>query len=453
MTSLTLITVAVVVFGVVNPRGYGRALALGGATPVGAAVVVGGIAVPTFYAVAIGAAVGLVVRLLLRTRSQERLPDPPAPGVRLLVAFAAWAVLVTLLAPYLFPGLEGLTPNGGRRLDPGLLSQSNIAQSVYLVLGVCVVVFLSRSRWAGPEVIGTAVGVPVVLSLWAYLGTFGVPFPAGFFDNSPNFAFIQTAPGGVERFRGILSEPSGLGGTCLVAIAYMSARARQVQGARRVGVLAVVAVAAYLGFISTSATFVVAGVVLVVIAGLVSVARLVLRRGPLSLASFSLAWVAAIAALWFLPLLVNLFEQVVDDKVASDSYTQRSGADSYSFGLVWDTFGLGMGLGSNRPSSFVATLLSTVGVVGAALFVAVVWVLLREGYALGRARPVVWALVGVLITKVIAGPDLNDTNGLTWMSLGVLAHAALSARRARASTSGATAVRPVSTRARAGVRG
>ena len=36
MTSLTLITLAVVVFGIVNARGYGRALALGAATPVGA---------------------------------------------------------------------------------------------------------------------------------------------------------------------------------------------------------------------------------------------------------------------------------------------------------------------------------------------------------------------------------------------------------------------------------
>ncbi|RZU34090.1 hypothetical protein [Blastococcus saxobsidens] len=442
MTSLTLLTLAVVVFGMVNTRGYGRALALGASTPVGAAAVLGGTVVLTFYAVSIGAAVGLVVRLLTRSRRQERIPDPAAPGVYLLVAFTGWAVLVTLLAPYLFTGLEVLGPLGARRLDPGVLSQSNLAQTIYLVLGVCVVAFLSRSRWAGPEIIGTAVGIPVLLSLWAYLGTLGLPFPIGFFDNAPNFAYIDTAAGGIDRFRGIFSEPSGLGGTCLVAIAYLWSRLSHVDGARRLGTLLVMVVAGYLGLISTSATFVVAGVAVLVIAGGVSIARLVLRRGPVTLLSFSLTWAAAVAALWYLPLLATLFNQVVDDKVVSDSFTVRSGADSYSFGLAWETLGVGVGIGSNRPSSFVATLLSTVGVVGTVLFVAVVATLVRRGYDFAEMRPVIWALVALLVTKAIAGPDLNDPNGLTWLCLGILAHHAVVARRTRGRVLGSLPTSP-----------
>ena len=38
----------------------------------------------------------------------------------------------------------------------------------------------------------------------------GLPFPEGVFDNSPSFAYIETAPNNVERFRGISSEPAGL---------------------------------------------------------------------------------------------------------------------------------------------------------------------------------------------------------------------------------------------------
>lgn len=436
MTSLTLVTVAVIAFGVVSRRGYGRALALAGATPVGAALIAGGTPVPTFYAVAIGAALGLVGRLLARTRRWERLSHPPAPGVVPLVAFAAWGVLVTLLAPYVFSGLGVLADTGVRRLTPGVLSQSNIAQIAYLVLGVCVVVFLSRSRWAGPEIIGTAAGLPVLLSLWAYLGMYGLPFPLGFFDNSPNFAFIETEVGGAPRFRGIFSEPSALGGACLVAIAYMLSRMQQVEGLRRLGALFVVVIATVLGILSTSATFIVAGALLISVVGVVSVLRFVLRRGPMSLLTFSLLWSASLAAFWYLPVLVNVFEQVLGAKVASSSYTDRSSADTYSYRLVLDTFFVGVGLGSNRPSSFVAGLLSTVGLVGTTLFVTVVWIMVREAYPIPNCRPVVWALAAFLITKAIAGPDLNDTNGLLWMCLGVLAHGVVVARRKGAEPTG-----------------
>ena len=64
MTSLTLVTLLVMAYGVVNRGGYGRALALGGATAAGAAIALGGVAMPTFYVTAIGAAGALVLALL-----------------------------------------------------------------------------------------------------------------------------------------------------------------------------------------------------------------------------------------------------------------------------------------------------------------------------------------------------------------------------------------------------
>src|SRR5690349_18476456 len=84
ITGLTLVTLAVVAYGVVNRGGYARALALGGATPVGAAAVAGGVAVPTFYAVAVGAAIGLALRLLEEARRPEE-PTTAVPASRSLV--------------------------------------------------------------------------------------------------------------------------------------------------------------------------------------------------------------------------------------------------------------------------------------------------------------------------------------------------------------------------------
>ncbi|CCH85937.1 conserved membrane protein of unknown function [Modestobacter italicus] len=440
MTTLTLVTLAVVLYGALSGRGYGRALALGGATPIGAAVVFGDTAVPTFYFVALGAAAGLALGLLIRSRRFQSLDAPRIPGVAALVLLTLWAVLITLAAPLLFDGLSVLAPGGGEsRLSAGVLSSSNVAQIVYLVLGVCVVVFLARSPRTVPQIIGTAAGLATMLSFWAYLhATFGVPYPLGFFDNSPAFVFIETAPGNVQRFRGIFSEPAGLATSSLVTAAYMFSRAPQVRALRRLGVLLVAAIALYLAVISTSGTFLVAGLALLLLSVVVFLSRFVLKRGPLNPLSVTTACAAVIASLWLLPIVAAAIERGVSEKVASSSYSDRSGADTASYELLFRTFGLGVGLGSNRPSSFLAALLSTLGIVGTVLFAIAVGTLIRQGYGVRAFRPVVWALTALLISKFVSGPDLADTSGILWMSLGVLAHAAVT-RRAGGSATGSRA--------------
>ena len=436
LTSMTLVILVVILYGALNSRGYGRALALGGATAAGAAVVIGKTALPTFYAVSIGVVVILMHRLIKRWRADDDIPaHEPAPGTLPLILLAVWATLVTIAAPALFHGLEVLAPDGDRSaLSTGELTTSNIAQIFYLFLGVCVVLFLARFEHAGPELIGLAAGLSTLLSFWRYLSvTFGLPFPEGVFDNSPSFAFIETSAGGGERFRGILSEPSGLAISSLVTIAYMLSRWGQLRGWRRWAALMVAIIATYLASISTSGTFVVAGVVLSVIAALAFLSRIVLLRGALKPAFVLAGCVGVIVSLYVLPLVAVFVEKTVDDKVSSSSFSERSGADSLSYNLFFDTFGLGVGLGSNRPSSFLAAMLSTVGLVGTALFVLAVVIIVWRSSSLPEYRPVIWALIALLITKVVAGPDLSDSSGILWISLGVLARGALlSARLLRA---------------------
>jgi hypothetical protein len=424
VTTLSLAVLAIMVYGVLNRHGYGRALALGGVTASGAAVVVGSVAVPTFYAVALGAVVGLGLQLLGNGSAvsgpRRRLP----PGVPLLLIFSGWSVLVTLVAPFVFDGLTVYTPVGAGRLAAGFLTSSNVAQIIYIALGICVVLFIARSTKAGPELIGLVSGTATLLCLWRYLNqTFGLPFPEGVLDNSPGFAYIEMAPGAVERFRGIFSEPSGVAGSCLVTIAYMVPRAFQVQGVRRVGALLLAAIAIFLGVISTSTTFVVAGVAVAAIAVATFLLRFVLRRTGISAVGSVAVCAVVIAALWVLPTVADFVEAAVDQKMSSASFTERSSANTGAIEVLLNSFGLGAGLGSNRASSFVPTLLSTTGVVGTLLFAALVTVLIRRGVAVQRYRPGVWALVSLLVAKVVAGPDLHDTTGVMWLSLGLLSGA------------------------------
>ncbi|WP_138758763.1 hypothetical protein [Modestobacter altitudinis] len=429
MTSLTLITLAVIVIGAFVTNGYPRALAIGGATPIGAALVAGDTAVPTFYAVALGAGVGLSVRLLRRTERFERVPTAPIPGLTPLALFAGWAVVVTLIAPHVFSGIRVLAPDGTiSLLRAGSITTSNIAQVVYLLLGILVMVFLARTPDVGPGLVGIATGLATLLSFWRLLSHLaGVPFPEGVFDNSPAYAFVETAPGGQQRFRGIFSEPSGLAISSLVTIAYMSSRAVRVRGARRVGVIVVAVIAAVMAALSTSATFVVASIVMAALAAGTFATRVLARSARVSALSVTVLCTAAIAAMWVLPLLTNVVASVIDDKVSSSSYDQRSGADARSYEILQETLGVGVGLGAHRPSSFFAGLLSSTGVIGTALFIAVVWTLIRRASAVDQFRPVIWAVITLLVTKVIASPDLSDPSGVMWLSFGLLAHAGLRA--------------------------
>ena len=425
MTSLTLATVAIVLYGLLGRHGYGRALALGGVTASGAAVVVGSIAVPTFYAVALGTVVALSISLLGNGKAPPRPRRPLPPGVPLLVLFLLWSVLVTLVAPVVFDGMTVRIPAGETTLAAGYFTSSNVAQVIYLMLGICVLVFLARSPSSSPELIGLVAGTATLLSGWRYLNqVLGLPFPEGLFDNSPAFAYIESAPDDVERFRGIFSEPAGLAGSSLVTIAYLLPRSLQVQGWRRSGALAIAAVAGYLGATSTSATFVVAGVAVAVIAAVTFALRFLLRRTSVSVVASVLACAWVIAALWLLPIVADFVETTVDQKVSSPSYSERSTANAAALDVFVNTFGFGVGLGSNRASSFVPGLLSATGIVGTLVLATAVATLIRRGSAVREYRPVVWALVSLLVAKVIAGPDLHDTTGVFWISLGLLSHAA-----------------------------
>jgi hypothetical protein len=425
LTSLTILTLAAILVGIFGSRGYGVALAFGGVTAAGAAFVAGSTVVPTFYAIAVGAFVAIVVRVIKRTRSPDPFVEPPTPGGVALVLLLLWGTLVTLAAPEMFSGITVLNPGGSlAQLQSGVFSASNFAQIVYLALGVSVALYLARSRSAGPELIGISAGLTILLSFWSYLHHLvGLPFPTGFFDNSPSFAFIDTAAGGAERFRGILSEPSGLAAASLVAVCYMASRAVRVSGWRRWGAIAVALIATYLASISTSGTFVVAGVIVAGLAIAAFVVRFILRGRRVHPAVVVAICAGGLASVWVLPTIIAFVSDTVTNKTTSSSFTDRSSANALSYKLFLETNGFGVGLGANRPSSFAADLVSTVGLIGTLLFAVPVIYLIWRSLSIDRYRPVVWALVALLIVKIVASPDLSDSSGVLWISIGLLSHA------------------------------
>jgi hypothetical protein len=102
------------------------------------------------------------------------------------------------------------------------------------------------------------------------------------------------------------------------------------------------------------------------------------------------------------PLRDSLIDMTLN-KHETDSFVSRLAADAYSLDLFVLTRGIGVGMGSNRPSSLIPSLLSTVGAVGFVAFLITFYKLmsnLRPSHSWLR-----WAGLGYFFSLVTSGPD------------------------------------------------
>ncbi|CAN5272662.1 hypothetical protein BH09ACT1_BH09ACT1_12520 [soil metagenome] len=431
VTPLGVLVILIAAAVVGRSKGYVRLMAVGGGMPIGVVVVLGGQSLPVFYTLAIGTLLALfLVPIITRKPSAFAALGGPRPGAIALLLFVAWSAIITLIAPALFAGMPVLIARDG--LDEGLLNPgtlgytvSNIAQVAYLVLGAGTVFFLSRSKGSTPGLIGFMLGTVTILSFWRYTGLhYNVPFPYGFFDNSTAVRIIESTSTGEARFRGIFSEPSGLASASLTAMIYFAMRFKWLRGWKLVLAIAIFVMAAINALVSTAGTFVAAGLLMLAILCAVGIWKFVSGGVRLNATIVIIAMLVVSVGVFFLPAVISVISGIINNKVGSSSYDSRTGVDQFSILLAIKTWGLGVGLGSNRPSSFLAMLLSCVGVPGTALFFVAIGSIMKKAYQIPQYRATVWALTSVLASKVISGPNLSDPSALLWISAGVLAHAA-----------------------------
>jgi hypothetical protein len=119
---------------------------------------------------------------------------------------------------------------------------------------------------------------------------------------------------------------------------------------------------------------------------------------------------AAGISLVFIPSLSEAVLAMTVNKGQGTSLASRVIADQDTIRLLSSTYGLGVGLGSTRPSSLVAALLSTVGLVGTAISGVFLYKLVRSFP--GRQAPKMlqmsfWCLIGLIVADAIAVPDVN----------------------------------------------
>jgi hypothetical protein len=355
----------------------------------------------------------------------------------MLGLFVGYAALSALLLPGLFAGTVDVYPiTAGLREDdlrPLAYGPGNFTQTVYLAVNVLLAAALANTialgrdfLFASRAYIATTVFI-IVMGLYQLAAHYlGFWYPYDVINNNPGYRqnFAQQVLD-VKRFSSVFTEPSAAahwlsGFIPFALVAYL----RGVHGPWLMWV-ALAAIGCLL--VATSTTGYAVALVLLVYGGY----RLVLRLArstaiiPRRAARLTVVSLLAAAGLGFvvwasgiLELVSAVMDQVVVTKLASESAARRLGGDAHAIDVFLATFGLGAGWGSNRASSQLLRVASTVGIAGLVILFAFVLSLLRRH----RARPAAlvggarheallaahgWAVLGMFLAALFAAGDPN----------------------------------------------
>lgn len=419
MTILGLVTiVAVVGAWIVRRRLVQFVLGATVAFPQTAGLIVGENGLPLFY-LALAVVAALSVPALLVAVAGAR--GKPLPVSRRVVsdiagvALVVWASVITIAGPRIFAGIGVFDPALGvdaqvGRLSPLAPGLDDLAQLAYLVVAVLFLLLAGRIVPVDHRLVAAALWVAVVLAA-VRLVTEAV-WPAELIENMPGYSY-QTRQG---RLAGTFYEPSVLGLYLVAAAAYFGARLTRGPGWRvRVPAFVALGLVAIDTAANQSGTALLGLAVLAVVATVVFIAGTLARpRRPVSALAVIGGVLVVAAVLTQLPAILEFTVGSAVEKTDSSSFSNRGAANARALELVVETFGLGVGLGGNRPSSLAMFLVSCLGILGFALFVVLAVAAIRaaRGAPAAGAR---WALIGTLIAAIVAVPDLSTP--LLWAAL------------------------------------
>lgn len=368
----------------------------------------------------------------------------PIPQLfRRSIFFFLWAMVSATVMPFIFEGIGTFNPRTGmdaqyQNLTPLTWNLGNLTQLLYLLLNIMLLFIawhygreatLRRRLFNAFNLSGIFVILVALYQKGSFV--FGWPFPADFFYSNP----AARVPGediiGLTRVFSTFSEPS-LCSAFLVAFLIFTFNSPS-NSTPRVFMKLIIILAGTVTLFWTQATTGFAAIVLVMAGwfGLRLIKPLLqgtsTKKQQLTITIVMVILIAGLIAGVFAVKETDLTHQVFFQKADTLSVVYRTAADWYAIQLFIDTWGGGVGLGSNRPSSFLTFLLSTMGLPGILLFLALIDAQIRmyaqklqelgkfEGGVLPAAF---WTWIGVLLSMSIAIPDIAwQLLWVTWIML------------------------------------
>ena len=378
---------------------------------------------------------------------------------QLLFLLLLWAGLSSALLPHLFTGLPVFSPRAGLgtpllSLTPLHLQISNIAQTIYLFLNIYFLICMESSFNRADVIAIMFKGIYIGLGLVLLIG-FTMKFMPGEIVHIhgllySNLAASQTYTYMVyhNRIYSTFTEPSML--ACYIAAICCSFAAR-IAFASRLTTLPLIALIAsclvllwtgsttgYVAFLSGLFLLFLAVVVWPLLHGRIRMSSLVV---------FGLLFLFGVISYIFLPAAIQryYFYRNFLHKNRTLSAEYRFIADRYTLHIFSSTYGLGAGLGSDRPSSFLTYLLANLGLPGVVLIAALLGYtlyLVYQYYQAGGAghnglAMTFWGFTANLFGMLAALPDLNwSFLWIWWALLGAICMASQAPRAPVLSASG-----------------
>lgn len=372
--------------------------------------------------------------------------EPARPHSRLLVIFVSWCVFSAFVLPVLFKTIPVDSPRSGvdnayYTLTPLHWSFSNAGQAGYMVLDLILVFrllqlgaqpgrihrLINAFSWSGMFV--AAVGVYQMVCPW-----FGKSFPTWLFNSNKVWAEAPNQLIGADksfsRITATFVEPSDA--AAFIAAWSVFELSLAISGGRKNARHWLGAVVGSVLLVETASTtgYVIAAVMWLVITW--DCVGTVFRYGVIkvraTLAALGLAC-AAIVGLILVPGAWRLLDLVVFDKGASASAIHRTATFGVAVDVLLKSWGLGVGLGSNRAMSAFFYVLSNLGLPGIILFG---WLLAQLYFqVLGRLKGSYYdhtersylyaigaAFIANLVALVVSGAEITQPH--LWILWGLL---------------------------------
>lgn len=322
---------------------------------------------------------------------------PYTPGFFLIV-FIAIAISVTIVSPRFFAGsievfgiARGDRQIAGTDLVPLRPSTANVTQSLYLLQGIIfylVVVAISQGRDRERQFLNALQAVTLThLALTALDVVENITGLNALMDwmRTANYAFLDHAVfAGLPRLVGGFSEASSYSYYSLALFAFWLVYWR-LGGAQKYAFPYLIALLLAVIFSTSSSAYAALGVFLVIVLSLAAV-DLLRRRAPTPTVIMVVGGLMAAPisiALFFLALELSpgfyaYMDQLAFSKLESRSGVERAAWNRQALAAFFDSYMLGVGLGSVRGSSFLVGLLSTVGLAGTLAYGAFFYLLARQ---------------------------------------------------------------------------
>ena len=362
-----------------------------------------------------------------------------APLIWLLV-LCVIAVFGAYVLPQVFYGEMVYSPKlsideQNNNLSPLVLGSANFNQVAQLIVNAMIFTVIWLRAWF-PDVIVRIIFfslfITIFFAVWqSFSNFFGFYFPDDFLYTVDGWSIgNQQVVGAFSRVNSVFLEPSTFSTYLVGMFAFLL-----VWWVKRPSWFVILALlGAGCAMLLTTSTTGYLGLVLLPLLVLLSFGvSQILHGGWLDRSLFTIAisiglvvWVATIVVLGSADIK-ELLDLVLAEKSGGESFLNRLEADLQSLEIFSRTYGLGLGLGSNRPSSFAAFLLSNLGLLGTLLFI--MFALTLSRWALRCAREdadtnrwalviaTVWGLWATIAAKIVSQPDLTFAPLWVWFFL------------------------------------